>query len=212
MVVDQNSGRVVGYLCLLSPPDRGTLRVIESGIPDAAVGWAVLRQLKRSPAAEIQLGWPLTNPLLQLGRSLGSTPTPGDQWLIRLPDVAALLTKLAPVWERRLAASSCAGLTTSLLINLFRQAFVVDWVAGQVRAVRAVGFVDASMGANGGDLCIPPDAFVRLLFGYRTLEELQDAWPDIVVRPASRHLLQVLFPKQQGYFWLPYLFLGQPPG
>jgi hypothetical protein len=64
------------------------------------------------------------------------------------------------------------------------------------------------MGADGGDLCIPPDAFTRLLLGYRTLDELADAWPDMVVRPARRHLWQVLWPKQPVYFWLPYMAYG----
>jgi hypothetical protein len=63
------------------------------------------------------------------------------------------------------------------------------------------------MGADGGDLCIPPDAFVRLVLGYRDLAELQDAWPDIVVKPERRHLLQTLFPKLASYFWMPYLYI-----
>jgi hypothetical protein len=44
-----------------------------------------------------------------------------------------------------------------------------------------------------------------LLLGYRTLEELADAWPDIVVRSARRHLWQVLWPQQSTYFWKPYM-------
>ena len=78
----------------------------------------------------------------------------------------------------------------------------------KLRNVASAGFVDASMGADGGDLCIPPDAFVCLVFGYRSLDELADAWPDIVVKPQSRYLLQALFPKRQAYFWMPYLYCG----
>jgi hypothetical protein len=74
--------------------------------------------------------------------------------------------------------------------------------------VAPLGFVDASMGADGGDLCIPPDAFVRLVLGYRDLDELGDAWPDIVVKAQSRYLLQALFPKMTSYFWMPYLYYG----
>jgi predicted N-acetyltransferase YhbS len=205
MVEDRQTGEVTGYLCAIQQPIAGRTRVFESSLADAATALSVLRQLKQETANELQLGWPLTNTLLQVGRSLGSTPMAGDQWLLRIPDVAALLSKLAPVLERRLAASSWAGLTATLLINLFRQAFALRFIDGKLYEISRAGFVDASMGADGGDLCIPPDAFVRLIFGYRTLDELQDGWPDIVVRPASRHLLDSLFVKAPGYFWMPYL-------
>ena len=37
-------------------------------------------------------------------------------------------------------------------------------------------------------LCIPPEAFVRLALGYRGLEELRDAWPDIVVNGTTPYI------------------------
>ena len=206
VVEDARAHTAVGYVCTLTNP-RG-IKVIESGITDYTVGMAVLQQLKTETAGEIQLGWPQTNQLVQIGRSLGSTPVPGDQWLLRIRDVAAFMAKIGPVLERRLAASAFAGLTANLCINLFRQAFILEFARGKLRNVTAAGFVDASMGADGGDLCIPPDAFVRLVFGYRDLAELSDAWPDIVVKAESRYLLQVLFPKLQVYFWMPYLYWG----
>ena len=206
LVEDTRNQRAVGYVCTLAN-GRG-VRVIESGIADQAVGMAVLQQLKLESTGEIQLGWPQTNTLVQIGRSLGSTPVPGDQWLLRIRDVAAFLTKIGPVLEQRLAASACANLTADLCINLFRQTFVLQFADGKLHNVAAIGFVDASMGADGGDLCIPPDAFVRLVFGYRTLAELHDAWPDIVVKPASRYVIETLFPKRDTYFWMPYLYWG----
>ena len=75
---------------------------------------------------------------------------------------------------------------------------------GKLASVDAPGFVDASMGADGGDLCIPTDAFVRLVVGYRTLDELRDAWPDTVIKPRSRHILDVLFPRMTSCVWMPY--------
>lgn len=208
LIEDRQQAQAVGYLCTLSQPDRQSSRVIESSLASAEVAWAVLARLKSTTTGEVQVGWPESNPLVRLVRTLGSSAAPPDQWLIRLPDVAHFLRKIGPVMEHRLAASAYAGLTVDLRINLFRQAFQLQFVVGEVQSVAALGFVDASMGADGGDLCIPPDAFVRLLFGYRTLAELSDAWPDIVVKPAKRHLLDILFPKMNGYFWMPYLYFG----
>jgi hypothetical protein len=154
---------------------------------------------------EIVLGWPAESTLVSVARTLGSSIRPADQWLLRVVDLLHLLQKLAPVLAARLAASPHAGFTGDLTLNLFRQAYLLQFAAGELRQVREMGFMDASMGADGGDLCIPPDAFVRLLLGYRTLDELSDAWPDIVVRPTRRHLWQTLWPKQTVYFWKPYM-------
>ncbi|MCX6047664.1 MAG: GNAT family N-acetyltransferase [Chloroflexi bacterium] len=197
---------VAGYVASLV--NKRGIKVLESSLPDYAAGLAVLQQFKEAAHGEIQLGWPQTSPLVQVGRSLGSVPMPGDQWLLRIRDVASFLTKIGPVLERRVATTPCAGLTIDLCINLFRQAFVLHFVDGKLRNVTAAGFVDASMGADGGDLCIPPDAFVRLVCGYRSVEELCDAWPDIVVKPASRYILEALFPKRLAYLSMPYLYCG----
>lgn len=208
VIEDKQAGQVVGYSCVLTRPDRQYSRVVESSIANAEVAWALLHKLKATTTGEIHVGWPESNTLVRLARTLGSTHSLSDQWLLRLPDVAHFLTRVGPVLERRLAASVYAGLTVELTINLYRQAFRLQFVAGHFQGAAALGFVDASMGADGGDLCIPPDAFVRLLFGYRTLEELGDAWPDIVIKPARRPLLEILFPKQNFYFWMPYLYYG----
>ncbi len=65
------------------------------------------------------------------------------------------------------------------------------------------------MGADGGDLCIPPDAFVRLLLAYRSLDELLDAWPDIIVKPQSRNLIDALFPKKPSYLYATYAYFAR---
>ena len=133
-----------------------------------------------------------------------SAPLPSDQWLLRVPDVGALLAAIAPVLARRLARSDCAGLSADLCLNLYREGFRLRFVQGRLEAVAPLGFVDASLGADGGDLCIPPEAFVRLLFGYRELDALRDAWPDIVVKRASRRVWETLFPRTQSWVWMPY--------
>ena len=64
------------------------------------------------------------------------------------------------------------------------------------------------MGADGGHLCIPPDALLRLLFGYRRLDELFDAWPDLLVKPETRHLFETLWPRLDSYLYTPYHSIG----
>ena len=130
-------------------------------------------------------------------------------WLLRFPDLARFLVRIGPVMENRLAGSVWRGLSTELIVNLYRQAFRLRFQSGRLAGVDSLGFVDASMGADGGHLCIPPEAFVRLVSGYRALEALFDAWPDIVVKPEVRNLIDVLFPPLKAYLYTPYHYLGK---
>lgn len=201
---DRYAGKAVGYIAT-QPMEGGTgTRVIESAIPGMEAAWAALMALRERGGQEMTLAWPQSGALVQLGRSLGSLPLPSYQWLWRMTDVVAFLTRIAQVLDRRLADAGCSGLTTDILINLYREAFRARIQAGRVAGMERAGFVDASMGADGGDLCIPPEAFVRLILGYRTLDELRDAWPDIVIKAKSHYLFDILFPKMASCIQMPY--------
>ena len=208
LVIDQMAGQAVGYVVVPPMNGKGTLTIIESAVNGHDVGMAVLCRLRAETSGVLNLAWPQTGDLVQAARGLGSKPNPTYQWLFRIPDPAAFLLRIGPALERRLAASDCVDWTGEITINLFRQAFRLRFAGGTLIAVDAIGFVDSSMGADGGDLCIPPDAFVRLALGYRGLAGLWDAWPDIVVRAESRHLFDILFPELTSYLCTPYFYLG----
>ncbi len=201
LVIDTRTQRAVGYVC--TPPPGQHLHISESAIPDFETGVAVLRQLKTETSSEVQIVGPASAPLVRLARSLGSQSATAYQWLWRIPDVARLLTKIAPVFEARLARAGCGALTTALRLNLYREAFILHLERGALR-VEPVGFMGASIGEDGGDLAIPPDAFIRLLFGYRPLDTLRDAWPDIMIKAETRYLWDILFPSMDSFIAMPY--------
>jgi hypothetical protein len=204
-VLEAAGGKAAGYSIHLSY--KGTTHVLESGIPDAELAMGFLRELKKD-AREIQVNWPRTQTLTRLAEGLGSVPVKTGQWLIRLPDVARLLDRMRPVLDRRLAASEYAAADVDFVLNLFRSGVRLRIRGGKVASVEEAGFVDASMGADGGNLNIPPDAFIRLFFGQSGVDELLDAWPDIVCRPADRPLVDTLFPRMSSYLYTPYHYYG----
>jgi len=206
---DVQSGEIAGYAVISRSSCGQSIRILESGIPRGEVGMALLRLLKVEKGKEILVAWPKTGILAQLVHSLGSQTMPGGQWLLRLPDVARFLVKIGPVLESRLAASEWRGLTIDFIINLFRQAFQLRFLDGKLVSVEPLGFVDTSMGTDGGHLCIPPEAFLRLVFGYRGLAELRDAWPDIMIKPEVRHLVEVLFPGMLSYLHMPFYRMSE---
>ncbi|MGQ9683266.1 MAG: GNAT family N-acetyltransferase [Anaerolineae bacterium] len=203
-----SGGEPAGYVVTRPLEGHTGLHVLESGIAGHAEALATLRLLKREASGELRLAWPESGALQRAARALGSSPLPAYQWLVRITDVESCRHKRGPLFARRLAASEAAGMSFDLLINLFRQAYRLRFAGGRLEAVEPAGFVDASMGADGGDLCIPPDAFVRLVLGYRTLDQLRDAWPDIVIRASSRRLLDILFPPLRGWLAVQYHYCG----
>jgi hypothetical protein len=208
---DVQTGDPLGYVTLesgtLSTGEK-QLTVLEAYLPDAGTAWSLLQMLRDTDVSQVSVQWPAQTPLVQLARLWGSRTVPGFQWLLRLHDVGDLLRRLNPALEYRLAASPWRNCTIELTINLFREAFRLHTKDGRRVEVTSLGFVDSSMGADGGDLLIPPDAFVRLLTGFRSLDALRDAWPDIQVKDAARPLVDVLFPPMDAYLSAPFHFMS----
>ncbi|MBZ0286189.1 MAG: GNAT family N-acetyltransferase [Anaerolineae bacterium] len=141
----------------------------------------------------VRLALPDSNPLLQAARGWGAHNSGTYAWQIHLVDVARLLRKLAPVLERRLAASPFAGLTQKVNLNLYRETFELDFERGQLRGVTNIGFVE------GGELRIPPLLLAPLLLGYRGRDQLRESHPDFAVWGQSGLLIDTLFPRMSSF-------------
>ncbi len=131
-----------------------------------------------------------------LDSKLGSLRTRQD-WYIRVPDIPEFLRHITPILEQWLANSAMHSFTGELKISFFRGglrlvfnqgelAEVSDWTAGEENeAFNITGF--------------PPLVFLKLLFGYRSLEELRYAFPDCWANEQDTLLLNALFPKQPSW-------------
>ncbi len=206
LLLGGTDGEVRGYASIVRSPQR--VHVLECSLPRMADGMALLQLLKQGGQQEICVAWPQSSNMATLVRGLGSQAARGSQWLWRVPDLPRLINRIAPVLAQRIAASAWRELTEDLIINTYREAYRLRFAQGRLAGADALGFVDTSMGADGGDLCIPPEALVRLILGYRTLDELTDAWPDIIVKRERRNLFETLFPRLSSYLYAPYHYLG----
>ncbi len=204
LVINAHNGEACGYFGACAHPDIPGFSVVESATLDAQAALPILQHLKLRTTGDIQVFWPNESALARMARSLGSHATLVGQWLFHFHDLPKFLMKLAPVFEKRAFEAGFSGLTQELTLNLFRQAYRLSFLAGRLVSVEPLGFVDSSMGADGGELCIPPEAFVRLLLAHRTLDELMDAWPDIIVKPQLLNLIEALFPSKPSYLYATY--------
>jgi hypothetical protein len=137
------------------------------------------------------------SPLVKAARAWGAHSEGRYAWQIHLPDVARLLRQIAPVLERRIAASPFAGLTETVTINLYHEAVELRFVQGKIISVANVGFRQW----EENPINIPPLLFAPLVLGYRSREELRQCYPDVGIWGQSQYLVDVLFPKMEAYIY-----------
>ena len=116
-------------------------------------------------------------------------------WYVRVPDLAALLWRIAPVLEGRLAHSLAAGHSGELNLSFFREGLHLVFAAGKLVGAESRRPRDDVR----ADATFPGLTFLQLLFGYRSLEELRYAFPDCWASREARVILAGLFPKQASF-------------
>jgi predicted N-acetyltransferase YhbS len=192
LVLD-TGGQPVGYLRVPQEGFGEGLIVNEATEMDADTVRAVLRWLRvlcgERHKPHIRLCLPENSVLVRTARYWGAHDLGHYAWQIRIVDTARLLRKLAPILERRLAASALSGLTQNVCLNLYREAFELRFEGGRLAAVEPLGFSDR------GGIRIPPLLLAPLLLGYRDREELARAHHDVSVSGEWQHLVDILFPK-----------------
>ncbi|MDP9364643.1 MAG: GNAT family N-acetyltransferase, partial [Chloroflexota bacterium] len=123
---------------------------------------------------------------------------PAYAWYVRVPDLPAFLLRVAPVFEARLADSPAAGHSGELKLNFYQGGLRLSFAAG--RLVAAEPWPEPEYHQAGASF--PPLTFLHLLFGRRSLAELERAFPDCRARTEeARVLLDALFPPRPSLVW-----------
>jgi hypothetical protein len=117
---------------------------------------------------------------------------PPYAWYLRVPDAPAFLRHIAPLLEARLERSILIGYTGDVKIDFYRGGLHLAFKRGALTAVEPWRAPDYGDEADAG---CPPLVFLQLLFGYRSLAELRDFFPDVWASAGSALLLDILFPK-----------------
>jgi hypothetical protein len=119
-------------------------------------------------------------------------------WYLRVADLPAFVSLIAPVLERRLACSTAAGYNGKLDISFYRSGLQLCFENGQLAQVAAW----LPTQEEWGRAAFPDLTFLQLLFGYRTVEELEyafaDCWTD---NRRTALVLNALFPKRPSDLW-----------
>jgi predicted N-acetyltransferase YhbS len=204
LLVQDANGKAAGYVCAAHHGFGEELIVNEVSRLSYDAALATLHCLKRLSVERkkpgIRLNLPLGCTLAQVALSLGGHDDGAYAWQIHVPDVAALLRALAPVLERRIAASPLAGLTRDVRISLYCETILLRFEVGKLTEVANLRFTPW----HEEPIRFPPLQFIPLVLSYRMWEELKAAYPDVDVRPQSRLLVDTLFPKVRSFVYTIY--------
>ncbi|MHB8646769.1 MAG: GNAT family N-acetyltransferase [Thermomicrobiales bacterium] len=119
-------------------------------------------------------------------------------WYVRVADLAGFLRHIAPALDARLADSILVGHTGELKLNFYRTGLSLQFTEGHLTEV-GVWHPSAT---ERGPAAFPNLTFLQLLFGYKSLDELNQSFPDCMIRTDdARVLLDTLFPKQASNIW-----------
>ena len=202
-IVQGADGQIAGYMCVPKHHFGEELVVSEVSHLGFDAALAALDHLKKLAVERdkpgVRLNLPAGCTLMQLARSLGAHDLGTYAWQIHVPDFAPLLRALAPVFERRITESPFARLTRDVRLSLYCEALVLRFVEGRLTEVISEGTTD-----DEAILRLPPLQFIPLVLGYRTVEELRAAYPDMRVTPTGRLLVDTLFPKASSFIYTIY--------
>ena len=119
-------------------------------------------------------------------------------WYVRVPDLPSFLRHVAPVLERRLENSLLAGHSGELKISFYRSGLRLVFDAGHL--VEVEPWQPAPQ--QEGDARFPDLTFLQLLFGYRSMSELDHAFADCWASgDKGKSVLEVLFPRCPSHIW-----------
>ena len=208
-IVENAAGSPAGFVCNTRTLRDGTLEVdgfeLANGVSWLEVTPFVLRDLAeighKHASAEKELA-SLTFALGEHHPLYEAIPEPplyrldrNDHYAfyVRVPDLPVFLRHVGPVLERRLASSVAAGHTGEVKVSFYGSGFRLDLECGRLSAVDHWG----PTVEEEGNAAFPDLTFLQLLFGHRSLEELDRAFADCSPGKGDvRVLLGALFPRR----------------
>jgi hypothetical protein len=210
-VIETARGEPIGLLVrsrkLWSGAIEARLYEVSAGVPFLAVTPSVLRYLDATGEEYAKRdGGEFESIFFELGEKHPVYDTIPDRlplvhkpyaWYIRVPDLPAFVRHIASALEKRLVESAQCGYTGEMKLNFYRSGLHLRFERGSI-------IVDGwkPERVEEGDAAFPDLTFLQLLFGYRSLDELQHAFPDCSANTDdSRALLPILFPKKASNVW-----------
>lgn len=127
--------------------------------------------------------------------SVSSVHPTNYAWYIRVVEHVKLIHDLKPVLEQRLKGSLANGYTGQLHIGFYRHdGLLIKFENGCIKDVS-----NEAPAIDKEDAAFPYDMFLNVVFGHRTVSDLNAVLPDAYANRKATILLEALFPKQSSW-------------
>jgi hypothetical protein len=214
-VIEDQDGRLVGYLAhshfnwAQGVTLAATAYEVIPKVSWAAVSPSVIRYLKATGEAQAQAGgqepfgaWGFwlgeQHPIYQVIKDRLPRVRKPYAWYMRVADLPGFLRLVTPALEKRLEASTYAGHSGELKLTFYRDGLRMVFEQGKLVSVDAW---KPEPGKGSGDAAFPNLTFLQLVFGFRSVEELDYAFPDCFVGENAWGVLEALFPRKPSDVW-----------
>ncbi len=117
-------------------------------------------------------------------------------WYVRVPDLPRFIMTIAPVLEQRLRGSAVAGFDGELRLHFYRDGLIMKWQQGRLLSAESWRRVEWGPSPHAS---FPPQVFLQMLLGRRSLEDLRYAYADVSAERSTELVLHTLFPKQASH-------------
>ena len=178
------------------------LVIDEASVSGYAAAVAVLDHARNLAQERVQpgirLNLPASSRLVGIARAHGAAELGTYSWQIHIPDAAALLLALRPALEHRIGKSLFSGWTGSVCVSFYTKGLALAFDHGRLRGV------EERPRPDDREICMPFAAFVPLVLGCRSVDELREHYPDVGAEGIWKLMLETLFPKRESFIFPTY--------
>jgi predicted N-acetyltransferase YhbS len=199
----ERAGKAIGMARVAPEEDDENRALSEVATSEASVVLALIEDARGPNAARTvqvteRAGGVVQNALSGLTEHSDS----GEEFLLRVPDPAALLEAVRSELSARLAESPFATERGELLISFYSSSAILSFDKGTITNVARGPAMQAPV--HGGGSGVPPDLIGDLVFGPHGAEALDDLYPDLNLG-RRQGLMSALFPPQRADILTYYL-------
>lgn len=129
--------------------------------------------------------------VLQLGAK-----APSYGWQLKIPNLELFFKSIKSIIEERIKNSIYKDFSRKIIISNYRDTIELIFTNGLITKITLIeGYYDPEK----CDVSIPGSLLFKLLLSDKTMEEINYLIDDAIVKPSSKLLIDVMFPKKVSY-------------
>ncbi len=128
--------------------------------------------------------------------NLGGRPLFRYGWQIKIPNLELFFESIKSIIEERIKNSIYKDFSRKIIISNYRDTIELKFINGTITKITPIkGYYDPEK----CDVSIPGPLLFKLLLSDKTMEEINYLIDDAIVKPSSKLLIDVMFPKKVSY-------------